>query len=142
MKSITVIMKEIKAAGLIYDPFVTASIISYEAGHFLRNCFYASMTGDSESENQLKEGWLANGKVELSDLITQCRIIAEVYGWNWSNLVDTGEAKLIERIETYKARGVRPTEALLSSMIKGSGSTFYQASPTPPVRKMTRRDGD
>lgn len=135
-KPVSQLLAEIKEAGLIYDPFVTASIISYEAGHFLRNCFYASMVGESDSEQQLKAGWLANARVELSDLLTQTRVVAAVYGWDWQELIETGEAKLQERINTYVARGVRPNEALLKSMQLGINAR-------PAARPQPRRlDGD
>ena len=109
-------MTQLREAGLIYDPFVTATIINYEAGHVVRNCFYASMIDEGrDDEEALKAGWLANGRVELSDLITQARVLAAIYGWDWNELVNTGEDKLTERIQTYKERGVRPNEKLLKS---------------------------
>lgn len=122
MKPIAQVMRELRAAGLIYDPFVTSTIINYEAGHLVRNCFYASMIdAGREDEEALKAGWLANGRVELSDLITQARVLAAVYGWDWDELIDTGEAKLTERIDTYKQRGVRPNDKLLKSFAKSQG---------------------
>lgn len=139
------VLQRIKSAGLIYDPFVTASIISYEAGHLLRDCFYSSMIDKTkESEQQLKNGWLADAKVELSDLITQARVLAEVYGWDWDELVSTGEEKLSERIETYKQRGVRPNETLLAAMhsYMDIPRGTPQASTSYPQRTRPQRSGD
>lgn len=150
---IKLVLQRIKSAGLIYDPFVTASIINYEAGHLARNCFYASMVGPDEGEQQLKAGWLANARVELSDLITQARVLAEVYGWDWDDLVSTGEDKLSERIETYKQRGVRPNDTLIASMMqyrdapqRGTPQADTARVYTPPISKgvigRRPRDGD
>lgn len=139
------LMRRIREAGLIYDPFVTASIISYEAGHLLRNSFYANMIGDSDSERQLAAGWLANGKVELSDLITQARVLAAIYEWDWDELVRTGEDKLIERIQTYIERGVRPNETLLRSFqrsVYGGQSPVFSPPTERPWRRPRAREGD
>lgn len=142
MKSMPRILNEIRAAGLIYDGYVTSTIINYESGHVVRNCFYAAMINeDDEGEQQLKAGWLANARVELSDLITQARILAAVYEWDWDELVDTGEAKLEERIQTYKQRGVRPNEALLKSFMKSQGMVTTPKFKTP-IKFVNRREGD
>lgn len=144
MKPINQLMKEIRQAGLIYDGFVTSTIINYEAGHLVRNCFYASMIdAGREDEELLKAGWLANGRVELSDLITQARVLAAVYGWDWDELVDTGEAKLTERIDTYKQRGVRPNDKLLKSFAASQAIAIeFAETPITPESPMVaqRRD--
>ena len=100
----------LQEAGMIYDPHIVATIINYEAGYIVRNSFYAALTGPGEL--QLRAGYLANLQVELSDLITQARILASAYNWDWSELTTIGEAKLLERIDDYKARGIRPWDQL------------------------------
>jgi hypothetical protein len=122
MKPVSQLMAEIKDAGLIYDPVITSMIIGYEVGHFQRNIFYAQMIDESkDSELQLRDGWLANAKIEFSDCVTQCRVLCEVMGWNWQSIVETGEAKLQERIDTYKARGVRPNTTLMNKFRQTMG---------------------
>lgn len=140
MKPVSQLMAEIKEAGLIYDPMITSFIIGYEVGHFQRNIFYANMVGDSDSEQQLRDGWRANAKVEFSDCVTQCRILCEVMGWDWQDVIETGEAKLQERIDTYKQRKVRPNDTLMRSFME----TMSPLGPAPRmVRYPTRkRDGD
>lgn len=138
----TQILREIKEAGLIYDPVITGMIVGYEAGHMQRNCFYAAMCGDSVGEQELKAGWLANARVELSDLITQARVLAAVYGWTWDELVNTGEAKLLERIETYQQRGVRPQEALMKSFMQYMNADITSPEAVTTSRRRPQRDGD
>jgi hypothetical protein len=111
-------------------------ILGYEQGHAMRNIFYAAMTGDSQQEQDFKAGWEANAKVEVADLVTQARILCEIMGWDWTDVIDTGEAKLTDRIATYKQRGVRPNDTLMRALMSMSSPVRAQR---PPVRK---REGD
>lgn len=141
MKSMSRLLAEIRVAGLIYDPYITATILSYEAGYIVRNMFYASLVGDGKDEQDLRAGHLANARVELGDLITQARILAELHGWDWSGLVDTGEAKIEERIADYKKRGVRPADALMRKF-QSSMSAPLDSGYRPAPRYEYRRSGD
>lgn len=141
-KPIALILKEIREAGLIYDPYITSTIINYEAGHLVRNCFYAYLAGHTPDEEQLRSGHLANARVELSDLITQARVLAEVLGWDFSELVSTGEAKLQERIDTYKARGVRPVDSLRANLQEYMSAPVRPPGPGSAARPYLAREGD
>lgn len=141
MKPVKQLMNEIKEAGLIYDPFITASIISYEAGHLLRDSFYAHLAGHTPAEEQLRAGWLADAKVELSDLVTQARVLAEVLGWSFEDLMETGEAKLVERIESYVQRGVRPTVQLMEHLTQHMNIHPDNAARFVPNQRV-QRSGD
>lgn len=102
MKDISLLIKETDDAGMIYDPWTTSTIISYEAGYVLRNMFYAMNTGESDREIAELKGHLANARIETADLIMQTRVLAHVCGWGWDTLVSDGEAKLLDRAETYR----------------------------------------
>ena len=141
MKTNTQLLAEIKAGGLIYDPYYTATILNYEAGYIVRNLFYAHTAGVTPSEQVERNGHVANAKVELADLITQARVLCAVYDWNFNELIETGEQKLAERVETYKRRGVKANENLRRNLLANLDNSSISFDPynAPRVR---RRDGD
>lgn len=128
-------------AGLITDPFVTATILNYEAGFVVRSMFYASSTGDSPAEKIERAGHLAFAHTELADLLTQVRILAHINGWEMGALQTMGEERLKEAAKKYTDRGVRPWDALLRRL---RGRPLSHAPPSPPFRdtRVYQREGD
>ena len=72
----------------------TLVVMGYELGGIQRNLIYAGVTEDP----QMYDARVGGARIELADLITQCRLLAEQYRWSWDSLVADGEERFRERM--------------------------------------------
>ena len=90
---------------VLYDnPSDTLAVMIYEMGAVAQNLMYAkNQHGDDRAKNSL----YANALIEISDLVTQCAILAEklkelspTMGFKpeWDDLVNTGRQRMVARM--------------------------------------------
>jgi len=74
----------------------TLNVALYELGNVAKAVTYA------ESRPAVANAYLADAKLELSDLITQCRILAEHLEVDFRQLVADGEDRFMERMKEVR----------------------------------------
>ncbi len=79
-----------------------AIILSYELGYLNRELFYASFTN-----GDLKKGHLLYAGSELSDLITQAHVLAEMLGLDWEQLQSDGAERFLDKMIRLKRGDVK-----------------------------------
>ena len=82
------------------DDIWTTTIMTYELGSLIRALCKARVRrawGDEKGARAYE----AEGRIELSDLITQCRFLAEQKGWGELQLRTDGEERFLERMREY-----------------------------------------
>lgn len=79
------------------DPLWTTNIMSYELGSVVKGLVYAGHK-EVHGEEKSVRAHLANARIGLADLITQCHVLAEQMGWNWLELKNDGRERFEERM--------------------------------------------
>ena len=80
------------------DPIWTMSIMSYEHGSVVRSLIRgqcALARGDMTGA----KAHFATARIELSDMITQCHVLAEQMSWKWLDLENDGMERFQRRME-------------------------------------------
>lgn len=80
------------------DPLRTANIMAYELGYITHDLLYADLKSTWNDEKGVKIR-LANARINLADLITMCRLLAEQMDWSWLSLIKDGEERFSDRME-------------------------------------------
>jgi len=70
----------------------TTNIVMYELGDLVKNLFYSKIYPEK------KEYHMVEAKIAMTDLLIQCKTICEREKWDFNELVDIGEKRMIERI--------------------------------------------
>lgn len=89
------------------DPIWTTNIMLYELGLMTKNLIYGwgRRKRARDHDDVLKaNAYLADAKMELADLVTQCRVMAEQLDCDWSTLVSDGEERFAERMDELRRR--------------------------------------
>jgi len=79
------------------DPIWTTSVMTRELGRVIEGLMYAHHKrswGDDKGV-RIRE---ADARINLADLITQCRVLAEQMSWPWLTLLKDGEERFLERM--------------------------------------------
>ena len=79
------------------DPIWTTTIMTYELGSVVRGLVKARLkrlSGDHKGE----KAYLAEARIELADLITQCHFLAEQMKWDRADLIQDGVERFEERM--------------------------------------------
>jgi len=79
------------------DPLWTTNIMSYELGAVIRGLVYAHHR-KNQTDDSMVSSSLANSRINLADLITQCQLLAEQMDWKWADLVKDGRERFYERM--------------------------------------------
>lgn len=118
---------------LMVSPVHSAYILNYEAGAVARCAQYAALRSGDEAI-----GFKAHLATELSDLIMQARIVAELHDMHWEDLIKMGEAKIMERADFKDGPSV--PELIAADL------GFYNVPPDVSranfIRQRSTRDGD
>ena len=77
----------------------TLLVLTYEVGNVIRNFFYDKRYGTA--------GYKDNMKTELSDVISMVRMLCELEGWNFEELMRFGEQHYLERQEDLREYGMK-----------------------------------
>jgi len=123
MRSSKELIKIAQQGGLIVGKPFTAYLLNYEAGTAARCAQYAVHTDGVESE-----GYRAHLQTEMADLLTQARMLLELYDLPWQETMEMGEAKLIETAEKFQKLNINTMDRILGR--------------ERIVRTPTRREGD
>jgi len=70
----------------------TTNIATYELGDLVKNLFYCKIYPEK------KEYHMIEAKISMTDLLIQCKTICEREGWDFAEMIDIGEKRMIERI--------------------------------------------
>ena len=70
----------------------TTNVATYELGDLVKNLFYCKIYPEK------KDYHIIEAKIAMTDLLIQCKTICEREGWDFNEMVDTGEKRMIERI--------------------------------------------
>lgn len=83
------------------DALHTCNIMTYELGAVVNGLVYAEhkRTWRDLKGVSIRE---ANARINLADLITQCRLLAEQMNWPWPALMIDGEERFQERMQEIK----------------------------------------
>jgi len=71
----------------------TTIVVNYEQGKVAQNLFYAKLYPEKSKY------YMIEAKTEMSDLLTQCKVICDREGWDFDDLVKMGVDRMIERID-------------------------------------------
>lgn len=71
------------------------NVLSYELGQAIRSAVYALAT---KQGLEVERAHMANMRIEIADLITQCRVLAQERSWEWDELLVDGEERFYERM--------------------------------------------
>lgn len=85
---------DIVPKGRKQDPATLLNILTYELGWVAHGVHYASIREGKESK-----AYLAEARINLADLLTTSRQLAEKLGWDWDQLVADGEERFREKME-------------------------------------------
>ena len=83
-------------------PEATFIVMMWELGGLCRSYQRAML----HSDDVIRRSYLAEARMSLADLITQCKLLAEQLGYDWGGLVKDGEEAFVERmgnIDQWKA---------------------------------------
>lgn len=75
------------------DVFHTALVLGYEVGSIYHALIY------SKRRPYLKEGYMAECRLALSDSFAMLRVLSQQLGFRPGELIEDGEERLIERIQ-------------------------------------------
>lgn len=81
------------------NKFFRLSIIAYEIGDLHRSVIYAERF---KSDEKIRIGYLAHGKLALADALTQLYLLCETMKWDFHELRKLGAEHLKERQEDFK----------------------------------------
>ena len=96
-------LKDHLPLGFQEDLLDTCNIMTYELGAIVRSLIYADRHSGGPAEDKDKErAYLGSARIDLADLILQCRLIAEQAGWDYAELIDDGEERFLERMKEWK----------------------------------------
>lgn len=84
------------------DPFWTTNIMTYELGSLIRALVRRHIKV-SQHDEKGANSYLQEARIELADLITQCRVLAEEMGWKWFELKIDGHERFVERMQEIRA---------------------------------------
>lgn len=96
LKDIITLEHEIHPGSLVDMPLWRLAIMSAELGQMSRVYIYSQAMSSDVVDVRAH---LANMRIELADLITQCRVLAVEMGWDWTMLLGDGEERYGERIK-------------------------------------------
>lgn len=94
----TKLIDEMPAAAKPTNVLHTCNIMTYELGAVVSGLVYADLKrswGDDKGA-RIRE---VNARINLADLITQCRVLAEQMNWPWLTLLKDGEERFFERMK-------------------------------------------
>ena len=75
----------------------TLHVMTYELGHLVEL--------HHKSKRYGPQGYLGDAKKEMADLISMCRMYCEQKGWNFDELMKSGEESYLERMEDLRKHG-------------------------------------
>lgn len=84
------------------DPIWTTSIMTYELGGLVRSLVYAKHKQRQNDDTSYRVR-IADARICLADLITQCHVLAEQIGWKWIDLENDGKERFVERMGELEA---------------------------------------
>ena len=83
------------------DPIWTTTIMTYELGSLVRALVKARLKRESGDEAGTN-AYVAEARVELSDLLTQAYFLAEQMGWKRLELENEGHHRFCERMKEIR----------------------------------------
>lgn len=86
------------------NPYHTLNIMTYELGSLVRALIYYKITGKTGEDERTLSAYVADARIGLADLITQCRVLAEQMGWKWITLENDGLERFQERMKEIEQR--------------------------------------
>ena len=89
---------EMPAGAMPMDELHTCNIMTYELGAVVNGLVYARHKrswGDVKGANAREK----SARINLADLITQCRLLAEQMDWPWFELEKDGQERFFERMK-------------------------------------------
>lgn len=79
----------------------TITVIARECGQLATAILYGNL------QTERDPAYVAEAKMAVADLFTQCRILAELLDADWEQLVRLGEERFLERAEERKRGQLR-----------------------------------
>jgi len=79
------------------DPLRTTTIMTYELGGMIKSLVYADHKKRQGQEKSYRAR-MADARIGLADLITQCHVLAEQLGWKMIDLRNDGMERFEERM--------------------------------------------
>lgn len=79
----------------------TMTVMAREFGQLATAILYGNLQTEHDA------AYLAEAKMAVADLLTQCRILAELLDADWEQLVSLGEERFLERAEEHKRGQIR-----------------------------------
>lgn len=76
------------------EPLTLLNLLTVELGSLAHGLVYGSLRRGS-----LQRAYFAEARLGACDLVTVLRQLAEELGWDWQDLVLTGEERFIERMK-------------------------------------------
>jgi len=95
---VTNLISKMPAEAKPEDELHTCNIMTYELGAVVNSLVWAKHKrswGDTKGANARRE----SARVDLADLITQCRLLAEQMYWSWFELERDGQERFLERMK-------------------------------------------
>ena len=80
------------------DPLRTCNVMGYELGYIEHDLLYAELRKGWADEDSIKAK-IKNARINLANLITICRLLAEQMSWDMGTLWKDGEERLYERMK-------------------------------------------
>jgi len=77
----------------------TVTVMLFELGDIAKCVFYGLL---DQREDRVDRVYEKEARVALADLVTQCRIAADLLGIDFAEAIRTGEERFLERLENYE----------------------------------------
>ena len=75
------------------DEFKTLNILAYEVGDINKALVHAWR------RPKLKNAYLAEARISIADAYLQLRLVAQMLGFNFKEIMEDGEERFLERLE-------------------------------------------
>ena len=86
--------------------FMNSIVLQRELGLLTHAIHYGISSKANKQDEREAYAYFAHAKTELSDVLTQCRLLCELMGWDYQELLEMGEERYLERMQELKDRRI------------------------------------